>query len=90
MDKMIVAIVDDRDTQNVLESLHSEGFTVSKIDSTGGLLRRGNSTLIIGAREDEVNHALETINQICTPAINPLKRRATIMVLGVEHFEQLS
>lgn len=90
MMKMIIAIVDDRDTQTVLESLHQEGFTVTKIDSTGGFLRRGNSTMMISAQERDVNHALDIISQTCVPHINPLKKRATIMVLDVEHFEQLS
>lgn len=90
MMKMVIAILSDKNTRNVLDVLHQEGFTVSKIDSTGGLLRQGNSTLMIGAREEDVNHILELINLSCEPEINPIKKRATVMVLDVEHFEQLS
>lgn len=90
MRKMIIAIVDDEETKLVLQNLTEEGYPVSRIDSTGGLLRRGSSTLIIGSEEGKVNQALEIINQSCEPSINPLKGKATIMVLNVDHFEQLA
>lgn len=88
--KMIIAILDDKDTQRVTSELAQSGYTVTKIDSTGGFLRRGNSTLIIGVEKHKIDEAIDIINYACEPAVNPLKRRATIMVLDVEHFEQWS
>lgn len=88
--KMIIAILDDEDAQYFVNSLVEEGFTVTKIDSTGGFLRRGNSTLMIGADEDQVDQVFDVIHQICKPAINPIMSKATLMVLDIEHFERLS
>lgn len=87
---MIIAILDDENTQHFVESLTEMGFTVTKIDSTGGFLRRGNSTLLIGAEDDEVDRIFDIVHQTCKPAVNPLMKRSSLMVLDVEHFEQLS
>ncbi|MFO8037191.1 MAG: cyclic-di-AMP receptor [Anaerolineales bacterium] len=88
--KMIIAILEDEDTRNILDALSAEGFTVTKIDSTGGFLRRGNSTLLIGADEEEVDQVFDIVHQSCKPAINPIISKATLLVLDIEHFERLS
>ena len=87
--KMIIAIVDDSDTPDVISRLDEAGIIFSKIDTTGGFLRKGKSTLMLGVKENEVDRAIDTINQSCDPSVNPLKNKATIMVLNVEHFEQI-
>lgn len=87
---MIIAILEDEDTRNFVDALSEEGFTVTKIDSTGGFLRRGNSTLMIGAEEDQVDQVFDIIHQTSKPAINPIISKATLMVLDVDHFERLS
>ena len=88
--KMIFAIIEDFETSNVINTLHEAGYPLTLIDSTGGLLRRGNSTIIAGVNDDQVDNVIDLINQECSPSINPFKKRATIMVFNVEHFEQLS
>ena len=88
--KMVLAILEDSDSNSVMKTLHEAGYPLALIDSTGGLLRRGNSTLIIGVDQDQVDTAISLINQECCPSVNPIKKRATIMVLDVDHFEQIS
>lgn len=88
--KMIMAILEDTDFNSVLRALHDAGHPLTLIDSTGGLLRRGNSTLIAGVDESEVDEVINLINQECSPSVNPFKKRATIMVFAVDHFEQIS
>lgn len=88
--KMIFAILEDAETESVMRAMHGAGHPLTLIDSTGGLLRRGNSTLIAGVDSSDVDQVIELINQECSPSINPFKKRATIMVFSVEHFEQIS
>ena len=88
--KMILAILEDSDSNNVMRSLHDAGHPLTLIDSTGGLLKRGNSTLIAGVDNSDVNDVISLINMECEPCVNPFKKRATIMVFNVEHFEQIS
>lgn len=88
--KMILAILDDSESDYVIRAIHEAGYPLTLIDSTGGLLRRGRSTLIAGVDENEVDNVIELINQVCCPSANPFRSRATIMVLAVDHFEQIS
>ena len=84
--KMIIAIVRDRDTNPVSTALTSAEFRVTHIASTGGFLRRGNSTLFIGVEDDKVESALEVIRKNLEPPDDPEQKRATIFVLHVNHF----
>lgn len=89
MMKMIVAIITEADADNTMKVLHQQQFQVTKIDSSGGFLREGNSTLIIGCPENEIDSVMELIRIHSAPSVHPLKRSATILVLNVEHFEQI-
>jgi uncharacterized protein YaaQ len=88
--KMIMVILDDSDSDAVMETLHDAGFPMTVVDSTGGLLRRGTSTLIAGVIDNQIDNVINMINQECSPCVNPIKKRATIMVFNVDHFEQIS
>jgi len=83
---MIIAIVRDRDTNPVSTALTSAEFRVTHIASTGGFLRRGNSTLFIGVDDEKVDVALDVIRTNLEPADDPEQKRATIFVLNVNHF----
>jgi uncharacterized protein YaaQ len=87
--KMILAILDDSESDFVIRALHDAGYPLTLIDSTGGLLRRGRSTLIAGVNEKDVDDVIGLINEVCCPQANPFRSRATIMVLAVDHFEQI-
>jgi len=89
MKKMIVAILKDTDTNQVSEALVKMGYCVTRIASTGGFLRQGRSTLMAGVEGEEVDQAIQVINDNCLPTVEPIIKRATIFVLNVEHFEQL-
>ena len=87
--KMIVAILKNEDTENVAQALVDLGYCVTRIASTGGFLRQGRSTLMVGVHKEEVDNAIQTIQENCAPTIEPLIKRATVFVLNVEHFEQI-
>jgi uncharacterized protein YaaQ len=87
--KLIIAIVRDEDNDAVSRTLTGEAFRVTFIASTGGFLRSGRSTLLIGVEDDRVQRALEIIREHCTPPSDPKQKRATIFVLNVAEFIQL-
>jgi len=87
--KLIFAIIRDSDYEIVSQGLINGGFRVTRIASTGGLLRKGMSTLLIGVSDDKVDEAMEAIKTSVTPTLDPGMKRATLFVLPVEHFTQI-
>ena len=59
--KLILAIVNDEDANKVLSELNKNGFSVTKLATTGGFLRAGNVTMIIGTEEEKVDSAIKII-----------------------------
>jgi len=56
--------------------------------STGGFLRRGNVTLLIGIESDKVDAVIELLRNACHPA-DPNHHRATVFVVDMPYFEQI-
>ena len=63
--KMIVAIVQDEDSGRLVSALMDKGFGVTKLSTTGGFLRAGNSTLISGVEDERLDEALAVIEKVC-------------------------
>lgn len=61
--KLVFAIVNDQDGSKVLEALNKEGFSVTKLATTGGFLKVGNMTLIIGTEEDKVQKVIDIVKE---------------------------
>ncbi len=83
--KLIIAIIRDSDSDSVSHSLTSANLRVTQVASTGGFLRRGNTTLLIGLEDEEVTHALEIIRGACSPAPEG-EKRASIFVVKVDQY----
>ncbi len=87
--KMIIAIIGDHDNESVSQGLIQAGLRVTRIASTGGFLRRGSSTLMIGLEDDKVDTAIQVIRE-CTTSIGEMGlKRATLFVLHIEHYSQV-
>jgi len=84
--KMIIAIVRDRDADPVSHALTSKDFRVTLTASTGGFLRRGNSSLFLGLEDEKVEEALQIIRTNLEPPDDQNQKRATIFVLNVNQF----
>src|SRR5688500_2282832 len=61
--KLIVAVIHDRDQKRTSDALLRAQFKFTKIASTGGFLREGNVTMLIGAAADEVENVLQILNE---------------------------
>ena len=59
--KLVIAVIHDRDIRDTSDALLRAGFKFTRIASTGGFLRDGNVTLLIGCEADEYDGLLEII-----------------------------
>ncbi len=59
--KLVLAIVSNDDSTAVSSALTREGFTVTKLATTGGFLMAGNTTLIAGVDDDKVQQVMDLI-----------------------------
>ena len=86
--KLIIAIIRDMDNDKVSHALTDANYRVTYVASTGGFLRRGQSTLMIGVEDEKVERALEIIRETCTRPSEADNRRSVIFVLKVDDFYQ--
>jgi Uncharacterized protein conserved in bacteria len=63
--KLVIAIVQDDDAANVVSKLTKEGFRVTKLATTGGFLRAGNTTLLVGVEADRTEKVISIIKDLC-------------------------
>ena len=63
--KMVVAIVHDHDAPELMDSLTNANFQATRMASTGGFLREGNTTFMIGTDEEHVDELLDIIEDTC-------------------------
>ena len=63
--KLIICIVQDEDVHVLIEDLNEEDIRVTRLASTGGFLKAGNTTLLIGLDEDKVDDAFRIIEDNC-------------------------
>ena len=63
--KLIIAIIQDEDASRLINELMTEGYRVTKLATTGGFLRAGNTTLLVGVEDDRLDKAMEVIEKVC-------------------------
>lgn len=89
MSKLILAIIFNADAVDpLLQTLLASEYSVTKISSMGGFLRRENTTFVIGVDEARLSGAMAIIREVCSPYSRPEGHAATIFVLDVEEFSR--
>jgi len=63
--KLLITIVQDQDVSGLLEALAESDFRATKLASTGGFLRVGNTTLLIGVEDERLETVLGIIKRTC-------------------------
>ncbi|MCE7791827.1 cyclic-di-AMP receptor [Salipaludibacillus sp. CUR1] len=63
--KLIMAVVQDKDSNRLSDALVERDFQATKLASTGGFLKAGNTTFMIGVKDKEVEQVLEIIKDNC-------------------------
>ena len=60
--KLIIAIINNDDSQAVISELTHVGFQVTRLSTSGAFMRAGNVTLLIGVENEKVSEAIEAIS----------------------------
>lgn len=63
--KLVIAVVQDKDSNRLSNALIKAGFRATKLASTGGFLRAGNTTFMIGVEDDRVPEVMQVIKANC-------------------------
>jgi uncharacterized protein YaaQ len=87
--KLIIAIVPDDIADAAIPRLVEAGHRVTRVASTGGFLRRGNTTLLLGLPPDQVDPALSVLRGAYREDMALEAGRGTAFILEVDRFEQL-
>jgi uncharacterized protein YaaQ len=86
--KLIIAIIRAADSDPVTQALTAAEYRVTRVASTGGLLRRGVVTLLVGVEAERVEAAITLMREKCAPP-DKGQKRATIFVVPVDNFVQV-
>ncbi len=63
--KLVLAIVQEKDAGRLIDALSESGIQATMLASTGGFLREGNSTVLSGVEDNQVEAVLATIRRTC-------------------------
>lgn len=63
--KLVLAVIQDADATALIRALSENAFEVTKLASTGGFLREGNTTLMIGVEDERLEQLKQIVRQKC-------------------------
>ncbi|MFC5558915.1 cyclic-di-AMP receptor [Ureibacillus thermophilus] len=63
--KLIIAVIQDQDSNRLSNALMKQNYRATKLASTGGFLRSGNTTFLIGVDDQDVSKVLDIIRDNC-------------------------
>jgi uncharacterized protein YaaQ len=63
--KLIIAVVQDKDSNRLSNALVKAEFRATKLASTGGFLKAGNTTFFIGTDDEKIEEVLDIIKKNC-------------------------
>ncbi|GIM46011.1 hypothetical protein DNHGIG_15600 [Collibacillus ludicampi] len=63
--RLIIAVVQDKDSVKLIDRLVEAGISATKLASTGGFLKSGNTTFLIGVETERVQEVLDIIQKSC-------------------------
>lgn len=73
--KLVVAVVQDLDADDVIDTLTGQNYRVTRVASTGGFFRQGNTTLFCGVADERVPQLISLLRKTC-------KRRSRMMPIA--------
>lgn len=82
--KLIITIIPDTACDSVSLALTDKKFRVTQIASTGGFLRKGNDTLLIGVEDEQLDEALQILHDAAGKTNS--SQKGVLFVIKVEKF----
>ena len=83
--KLMMMIIQDKDSDNVVEALIQGGFSITRMASTGGFLRQGNVTLMVGVKQDQIESVINLLKRNCS-SNESNRHAATIFVMDMPEY----
>ena len=80
--KLVIAIVNKEDSGKLTAKLNEAGFMSTKLSTTGGFLKAGNVTFLIGVEADKVESCLDVMRDCCS------KRTQMVSTGAGSHMDQ--
>ncbi|MBE6789655.1 MAG: transcriptional regulator [Ruminococcaceae bacterium] len=80
--KLIIAIVNKDDSSLLTSHLNKAGFMSTKLSTTGGFLRAGNVTFLMGVEDERVEECLGILEECCS------KRTQVVSTAAGNHADQ--
>lgn len=65
--KMMIAIVQEKYTDAIIDRFLDEDIYVTRLSSTGGFFKSGNTTLLLGCEEDELDKIYSIFQELTEP-----------------------
>jgi uncharacterized protein YaaQ len=87
--KMIIAIIENNLSNTASSALLEEGFGITRLASTGGFLREGATTLMVGVEDEMLDTALQILRDKIPISDDTEEENATIYVLNVRDFKRV-
>lgn len=63
--KLVWAVVQAEDAGDAVKALTGKGYRTTRINTVGGLLKRGNVTLLAGVEAEQVDDVIATLRAHC-------------------------
>lgn len=63
--KLIIAIVQDEDTDALTQALVEAGYRFTKVNTTGSFLRTGNTSLLLGVDDEQAAGVMALLRRTC-------------------------
>ncbi len=88
--KLIVAIMEDDLSHILSKELLENKISSTKLSSTGGFLKKGNTTMLIGTDVEKEQSILDLIKKVCdeNDIESDNESKANIFVMDLEDFKK--
>lgn len=63
--KLMICICQNKYASEIIQNLNHAGYRFTKLASSGGFLKKGNTTLLIGVNGEETGRVMDVIKQAC-------------------------
>ena len=70
--KMVFAIISKSDEDITVSALNEAGFFATKLSTTGGFLKKANTSIIIGVEDDKVDAVLDILKKYAGKRIDEM------------------
>src|SRR5215208_5450283 len=79
--KLLVFVTEHTAADPTVDALVEQGFRVTRLASTGGFLRKGNTTLLVGIEDNAVERATAIAHRTAPGAL--------VITLDLERYERI-